>query len=68
MDSEQLIQILLLYGVLLISLVFHEPGSPEGSLNDADDGLIPAINWSFPLSLELRSPEERKAAMHPEAQ
>lgn len=51
-----------------VSLVFHQPGSPEGSLNDSDDGLIPPINWSFPLSLELRSPEERKAAMHPEAQ
>ena len=51
-----------------VSLVFHPPGSPEGSLNDADSGLIPPVNWSFPLSLELRSPEERQAAMHPEAQ
>ena len=49
------------------SLVFNPPGSPEGSLNDADDGLIPPVNWSFPLSLELRSPEERQAAMNPEA-
>lgn len=51
-----------------LSLVFNPPGSPEGSLNDSDEGLIPPVNWSFPLSLDLRSPEERQAVMHPEAQ
>ncbi len=49
------------------ALVFNPPGSPEGALNDSDDALIPPVNWSFPLTLELRSPEERQAVMHPEA-
>lgn len=44
-------------------LTFLRPSPPEGSLNDSDDGLVPAVNWSFPLSLDLRSPEERHAAM-----
>ncbi|MDA1264390.1 MAG: hypothetical protein O2816_04850 [Planctomycetota bacterium] len=38
---------------------FHPPAAPEGNVNDSDQGLIPAINWSFPLTLELRSPQER---------
>jgi hypothetical protein len=46
--------------------IFYKPGSPEGTLNASKDDLIPAVNWSFPLSLELRSPEERAVAMAPE--
>lgn len=42
---------------------FYKPGSPEGAINDNDVGLVPPVNWSFPLSLELRSPEERSVAM-----
>ncbi len=39
--------------------IFYPPAAPEGNLNDSDKGLIPAVNWSFPLTLELRPPEER---------
>jgi hypothetical protein len=38
---------------------FYSPAAPEGNLNDAEQGLIPAVNWSFPLTLELRAPAER---------
>ena len=38
---------------------FDSPAAPEGNLNEADEGLIPAVNWSFPLTLELRAPKER---------
>ena len=38
---------------------FYSPAAPEGNLNEADEGLIPPVNWSFPLTLELRAPEER---------
>ncbi len=41
---------------------FSKPGSPEGTLSPADDNLIPAVNWSFPLTLELKSPDERQKA------
>lgn len=46
-------------------LTFYAPASPEGSKNDADDELVPPVNWSFPLALELRSPEERHLAQNP---
>lgn len=38
---------------------FYPPAAPEGNLNDAEQGLIPAMNWSFPLTLELRAPAAR---------
>lgn len=38
---------------------FYPPAAPQGNINDADESLIPAVNWSFPLTLELRAPEER---------
>ena len=38
---------------------FHSTGRPEGNINEPDDELIPAVNWSFPLSLELMGPQER---------
>ena len=41
---------------------FNEPKLPEGSINEREPELIPSVNWSFPLSLDLRSPEERLAA------
>ena len=41
---------------------FNKPGSPEGTLSPADENLIPAINWSFPLTMELKSPDERQKA------
>lgn len=48
--------------------IFYKPAAPEGSINPPDDRLIPALNWSFPLTLKLRSPEERTVtkAMRPE--
>lgn len=39
--------------------MFAKPEPPEGRVNDADEDLIPSVNWSFPLSMELLSPEER---------
>lgn len=41
---------------------FSQPGSPEGTLNPPDDDLIPSVNWSFPLTLALKSPDERAVA------
>jgi len=38
---------------------FYSPAAPEGNLQDSEQGLIPAVNWSFPLNLELRAPAER---------
>ena len=39
--------------------MFAKPEPPEGRVNDADEELIPSVNWSFPLSMELLSPEQR---------
>ncbi len=38
---------------------FHSTGRPEASINEPDEELIPAVNWSFPLSLELKGPQAR---------
>lgn len=38
---------------------FHSTGRPEATINEPDEDLIPAVNWSFPLSLELKGPEDR---------
>jgi len=40
---------------------FDTLNRPQGRKNDSDDGLIPAVNWVFPLKLTLRSPDERLA-------
>jgi len=38
---------------------FEPPAPPEGSQSNVDTELIPAVVWSFPLQLDLRSPEDR---------
>jgi hypothetical protein len=38
---------------------FNRLASPEGMQNPPDDELIPSEVWSFPLALELMSPDER---------
>lgn len=38
---------------------FSSPAPPEGSQSNRDADLVPAENWSFPLDLNLLSPEER---------
>ena len=42
-----------------LSQIFGKPAAPEARVNDADEELIPAINWSFPLTIKLVSPEDR---------
>lgn len=39
---------------------FHEPGHPEGTESITDEELMPSVVWSFPLTVELKSAEERK--------
>ncbi len=41
---------------------FNDPKLPEGSINAREEELIPSVNWSFPLSLTLRSPDDRLKA------
>ena len=43
-------------------LMFMKPSPPEGEVNDRDEDLVPAVNWAFPMSLDLRSPDERQEA------
>jgi len=38
---------------------FQPPSPPEGSQTLVDDELVPPVAWSFPLSLTLKSVEER---------
>ena len=38
---------------------FSSPAPPEGSQSSVDEELVPAENWSFPLELNLLSPEDR---------
>jgi hypothetical protein len=40
---------------------FQKISMPEGTQNPPEDDLIPSVNWSFPLTLDLRSPDERWA-------
>ena len=40
--------------------VFGPPRPPEGSAATTDEGLFPAKVWTFPLQVDLKSPEERK--------
>ncbi len=39
---------------------FYPPAPPEGTESVVDADLFPPVVWSFPLALELKSPEERK--------
>lgn len=41
---------------------FSAPAPPEGSQSSVDKDLLPAENWSFPLELNLLSPEDRAIA------
>jgi len=38
---------------------FEPPAPPEGSQSNEDKELIPSVVWSFPLQLNLKSPEDR---------
>ena len=40
---------------------FQPPAPPEGTQTLIDETLMPPVAWSFPLSLSLKSPEERTA-------
>ena len=40
--------------------IFGPYHPPEGSASTTDEGLIPSKIWTFPLELDLKSPEERK--------
>lgn len=39
---------------------FHPPAPPEGSESLNDEELVPSVVWAFPMSLKLKSPEDRK--------
>lgn len=41
----------------------NKPADLEAKKNDPDEDLIPAVNWSFPLELELKSPDERNGVV-----
>lgn len=41
--------------------IFGKPQAPEARINDPDEDLIPSVNWSFPLTIDLLSPDERVA-------
>jgi Tfp pilus assembly protein PilN len=41
---------------------FYRPAPPEGTQTVVDETLVPPVVWAFPLSLSLKSPEEREAA------
>jgi len=38
---------------------FQPPDVPQGTPSLVDETLVPSVAWSFPLSLTLRSPDER---------
>lgn len=46
---------------------FMRPAPPEGSQQQTDKDLQPAVVWGFPLQLNLKSPEERSGKPAPEA-
>lgn len=45
---------------------FQPPAPPEGTQTLEDNTLVPPVVWAFPLSLSLKSPEERTKAQSPE--
>ncbi len=42
-----------------LGLIFGKTGDPEGRREKPSKDLIPAVNWSFPLTIGLKSPAER---------
>jgi len=40
---------------------FYPPAPPEGTQSVVDEELVPSTVWAFPLSLSLKSPDERQA-------
>jgi len=40
---------------------FLPPAPPAGSQSNKDTELIPAVVWSFPLQIEMKTPEQRQA-------
>ncbi|MEL6714041.1 MAG: hypothetical protein AAFU73_15320 [Planctomycetota bacterium] len=40
-------------------MLFDKPEPPQGQMNGRDEELIPSVNWSFPLTIQLLSPDER---------
>ena len=42
-----------------LGLIFGKTGDPEGRVEAPSKDLIPAVNWSFPLTIGLKSPAER---------
>ena len=38
---------------------FDRPAPPEGTQTLVDESLVPPVAWAFPLSLTLKSPEDR---------
>ena len=45
-----------------LGLIFGKTGDPEGRREEPSEELIPAVNWTFPLTIGLKSPAERIAA------
>lgn len=41
---------------------FMPPAFPEGSVSQVDKELVPSVVWSFPLSMNLKTPDERAKA------
>ncbi|MEZ6014012.1 MAG: hypothetical protein R3F49_02760 [Planctomycetota bacterium] len=41
----------------------NKPSDLEAKKNEPDEDLIPSVNWSFPLELELKSPDERNGTV-----
>jgi hypothetical protein len=46
-----------------LMVTFNKPADLEAKKNDPDEDLVPAVNWSFPLQLELKSPDERNGVV-----
>lgn len=42
-----------------LGLIFGKTGDPEGRREEPSKDLIPSVNWSFPLTIGLKSPAER---------
>ena len=41
----------------------NKPADLEAKKNEPEEDLVPAVNWSFPLQLELKSPDERNGVV-----
>ncbi len=40
--------------------LFGPPSAPEGNRNEGDEGVVPQVDFSFPLHLDLLGPNERQ--------